>query len=94
VREAAQAGPAVPQAASRLERVMGPPVPDWNEDGSLTVNVHTPLRAFEDHAAARPHLVWWHGGGLTSGSGSGGWDWYDGGDWPWTRPTRTRSPGH
>ncbi|MDV9174734.1 carboxylesterase family protein [Streptomyces sp. W16] len=76
VRQAAQAGPAVPQAPSRLERVMGPRVPDWNEDGSLTVNVHAPLRAFDDNTA-RPVLVWWHGGGFTSGSG--GWDWYDGG---------------
>ncbi|MBG0851396.1 carboxylesterase/lipase family protein [Streptomyces spinoverrucosus] len=76
VREAVQAGPSVPQAASRLEKVQGQRVPDWNEDGSLTVNVFTPRRALED-GAARPVLVWWHGGGFTSGSG--GWDWYDGG---------------
>ena len=76
VREAAQAGPAVPQGASRLERVMGARVPDWDEDGSLTVNVHVPAGALGDDAA-RPVLVWWHGGGFTSGSG--GWDWYDGG---------------
>ncbi|HEY3711305.1 MAG TPA: carboxylesterase family protein [Amycolatopsis sp.] len=75
VREARQAGPAVPQAASRLERVMGPRVPDWNEDGCLTVNVHTPRHAF-DGGAPRPVLLWWHGGGFSSGSG--GWDWYDG----------------
>jgi para-nitrobenzyl esterase len=75
VRDAAQAGPSVPQAASRLERVQGRRVPDWNEDGSLTVNVFAPRRALED-GAARPVLVWWHGGGFTSGSG--GWDWYDG----------------
>ncbi|MEV6483574.1 carboxylesterase family protein [Streptomyces sp. NPDC051576] len=76
VRDAVQAGPAVPQGASRLEQVMGHRVPDWDEDGSLTVNVHTPPRAFEDNASL-PVLVWWHGGGFTSGSG--GWDWYDGG---------------
>ncbi|MFF4401991.1 carboxylesterase/lipase family protein [Streptomyces sp. NPDC001480] len=76
VRDAATAGPSVPQAASRLEKVQGQRVPDWNEDGSLTVNVFTPRRALED-GAARPVLVWWHGGGFTSGSG--GWDWYDGG---------------
>ena len=44
VREAVQAGPAVPQGASRLERVMGARVPDWDEDGCLTVNVHVPDR--------------------------------------------------
>ncbi|MDT0465802.1 carboxylesterase/lipase family protein [Streptomyces gibsoniae] len=76
VREAVRSGPAVPQAASRLEQVMGRRVPDWNEDGSLTVNVFAPARAFED-GAPRQVLVWWHGGGFTSGSG--GWDWYDGG---------------
>ncbi|MFJ3302310.1 carboxylesterase/lipase family protein [Streptomyces sp. NPDC086549] len=76
VREAEQAGPAVPQAASRLEQVMGHRTPDWNEDGCLTVNVFSPLRAL-DGGAPRPVLVWWHGGGFTSGSG--GWDWYDGG---------------
>lgn len=55
---------------------MGARVPDWDEDGCLTVNVHVPAGALEDNAA-RPVLVWWHGGGFTSGSG--GWDWYDGG---------------
>ncbi|MEV7817584.1 carboxylesterase family protein [Streptomyces flaveolus] len=75
VRDAAQAGPSVPQAASRLEQVQGKRVPDWREDGSLTVNVFAPRRVLED-GAVRPVLVWWHGGGFTSGSG--GWDWYDG----------------
>ncbi|SEP15005.1 carboxylesterase/lipase family protein [Amycolatopsis saalfeldensis] len=75
VREATQAGPAVPQPASRLERVMGPRVPDWDEDGCLTVNVHVPRHAFEG-GVPRPVLLWWHGGGFSSGSG--GWDWYDG----------------
>ncbi|MFI6662585.1 carboxylesterase/lipase family protein [Streptomyces sp. NPDC050523] len=75
VRDAAQAGPSVPQAASRLEKVQGARVPDWSEDGSLTVNVFAPRRALAD-GVARPVLVWWHGGGFTSGSG--GWDWYDG----------------
>ncbi|MEV6056941.1 carboxylesterase family protein [Streptomyces sp. NPDC052107] len=74
VREAVQAGPAVPQAASRLEQVMGHRVPDWNEYGGLTVNVHTPLHALAG-GEPRPVLVCWHGGGFTSGSG--GWDWYD-----------------
>ncbi|MFH9349931.1 carboxylesterase/lipase family protein [Kitasatospora sp. NPDC017646] len=75
VREAAKAGPSVPQAASRLERVQGRRAPDWDEAGSLSVNVFTPRRAVRD-GAGRAVLVWWHGGGFTSGSG--GWDWYDG----------------
>jgi para-nitrobenzyl esterase len=54
---------------------MGHRVPDWNEDGCLTLNVYCPLRALEGEAP-RPVLVWFHGGGFTSGSG--GWDWYDG----------------
>jgi para-nitrobenzyl esterase len=52
---------------------MGQRVPDWNEDGCLTVNVFCPVQAQQE---ARPVLVWFHGGGFTSGSG--GWDWYDG----------------
>jgi para-nitrobenzyl esterase len=75
VRVAAQAGPSVPQGPSRLEQVMGHRVPDWNEDGCLTLNVFCPLRADEGDGT-RPVLVWLHGGGFTSGSG--GWDWYDG----------------
>ena len=77
LRDAAQVGPSVPQDASRLEAVMGPRTPDWNEDGSLTVNVWTPRLPGDSSAErARPVLVWFHGGGFTSGSG--GWDWYDG----------------
>lgn len=75
VRETVHAGPAAPQGPSRLELVMGHRTPDWNEDGCLTLNVFRPA---EPHAeqAPRPVLVWFHGGGFTSGSG--GWDWYDG----------------
>ncbi|MFF7474973.1 carboxylesterase family protein [Streptomyces sp. NPDC008092] len=76
VRQAVQAGPSVPQGPSRLEQVMGHREPDWDEDGSLTVNVFAPRGALTD-GTPRPVLVWWHGGGFTSGSG--GWDWYDGG---------------
>jgi para-nitrobenzyl esterase len=54
---------------------MGHRVPDWNEDGCLTLNVFCPSRAHEG-PAPRPVLVWFHGGGFTSGSG--GWDWFDG----------------
>ncbi|MBW8706520.1 Para-nitrobenzyl esterase [Streptomyces sp. MBT84] len=75
VREAVSAGPAAPQGPSRLERIMGHRKPYWNEDDSLTLNVWTPRSALEDKSP-RPVLVWFHGGGFTSGSG--GWDWYDG----------------
>ena len=77
LRDASRPGPSVPQGPSRLEAVMGPRVPDWNEDGSLNLNVWTPSRSGGDGAGrALPVLVWFHGGGFTSGSG--GWDWYDG----------------
>ncbi|MEH0515194.1 carboxylesterase family protein [Streptomyces sp. B21-079] len=56
VLDAAQAGLSVPQAASRLERVQVRRVPDWREDGYLTVNVFTPRRALKD-GAARPVLM-------------------------------------
>ncbi|BBJ38168.1 carboxylic ester hydrolase [Streptomyces antimycoticus] len=75
VREAVRPGPAVPQAPSRLERVMGKRRPDWAEDGCLTLNVWAPRPALEEKVP-RPVLVWFHGGGFSSGSG--GWDWYDG----------------
>jgi para-nitrobenzyl esterase len=52
---------------------MGPRIPDWSEDGCLTVNVWVPKEISD---TPRPVLLWFHGGGFTSGSG--GWDWYDG----------------
>jgi para-nitrobenzyl esterase len=77
LRDASRPGPAVPQNASRLEAVMGSRIPDWNEDGSLTVNVWTPGLPGDGSAGhALPVLVWFHGGGFSSGAG--GWDWYDG----------------
>jgi para-nitrobenzyl esterase len=74
VRDAAHAGPAVPQGPSRLASIMGDRAPDWAEDGCLNVNVWTPAAALAGEP--KPVLLWWHGGGFTSGSG--GWDWYDG----------------
>ncbi|GHF54658.1 carboxylic ester hydrolase [Streptomyces mashuensis] len=77
VRDAGRPGPSVPQSPSRLEAVMGRRTPDWDEDGCLTLNVWTPaLPADASARGALPVLVWFHGGGFTSGSG--GWDWYDG----------------
>jgi para-nitrobenzyl esterase len=76
-RDAARSGPSVPQNPSRLEAVMGARTPDWDEDECLTLNVWSPcLPAGGPTARARPVLLWFHGGGFTSGSG--GWDWYDG----------------
>ncbi|MEU0186252.1 carboxylesterase family protein [Streptomyces sp. NPDC006207] len=76
VRDAAHAGPEVPQAPSRLAVVMGPREPHGDEDGCLTLNVWAPEGALEAGADPRAVLVWFHGGGFTTGSG--GWDWYDG----------------
>jgi para-nitrobenzyl esterase len=76
VREAARSGPAAPQGPSRLEAVMGRREPDWAEDGCLNLNVWAPAGALAKGAAPRPVLLWWHGGGFSSGSG--GWAWYAG----------------
>ncbi|KKZ70822.1 carboxylesterase [Streptomyces showdoensis] len=77
VRDAGGAGPSVPQGPGRLAPVMGARIPDWDEAGCLNLNVWTPRGAPADGAdRPRPVLLWFHGGGFTSGSG--GWDWYDG----------------
>ena len=59
------------QTAGALESLAGGSSPDWDED-CLTLNVWTP--GVDD--ARRPVLVWIHGGGFTTGSGSV--PWYDG----------------
>ncbi|MET9873541.1 carboxylesterase family protein [Actinacidiphila glaucinigra] len=76
VRDAAHAGPDVPQGPSRLAVVTGPHETHGDEEGCLTLNVWSPEGALEPGAAPRAVLVWFHGGGFTTGSG--GWDWYDG----------------
>jgi para-nitrobenzyl esterase len=55
---------------------VGRRAPDWNEDGCLCLNVWTPRLPGAPSGRGLPVLVWFHGGGFTSGSG--GWDWYDG----------------
>ncbi|MEV6611490.1 carboxylesterase family protein [Kutzneria sp. NPDC051319] len=70
-RDATKPGPEAPQLQSRLSWVMGERELDWAEDGCLNLNVWT-----TDTTAKKAVLVWFHGGGFTSGSG--GWDWYDG----------------
>ncbi|MEV6139143.1 carboxylesterase family protein [Nocardia sp. NPDC051990] len=66
-------GPICPQLPSRLEAVMGPPPdePAHSED-CLNLTITTPGRT-----GRRPVMVWFHGGGYTSGGGS--LEWYDGG---------------
>ena len=66
VRDARKFGPAAPQVASGG---MTDPAPvRWDED-CLTLNVQTP--ALDD--AARPVLVWIHGGGYRNGQGAVPW---------------------
>lgn len=77
VRDGTRPGPSAPQGVSRLEAIMRPREPDWDEDGCLTLNVWTPEDALGAGARPRPVLVWFHGGAFATGSG--GWDWYDGG---------------
>ncbi|GGT60856.1 carboxylesterase/lipase family protein [Actinomadura citrea] len=72
VRNASAPGPAAPQPASRLERVMGGFQAAQSEEKCLTLNVWAPP------GDGHPVLVFLHGGGFTSGSG--GLDWYGGGE--------------
>ncbi|CAN5483071.1 carboxylesterase/lipase family protein [soil metagenome] len=71
VLDATAYGPAAPQNASGLEAMLGSEGTAYDED-CLTVNVWTP--GADD--AARPVLVWIHGGGFITGSGATAW--YDG----------------
>ena len=70
-REAVAAGFVAPQHQGPLERALGG-YGEMSED-CLTVNVWTPG---PDATAARPVLVWVHGGSFTTGAG--GIPWYDG----------------
>lgn len=66
VFDATALGTVFPQPPSRLERIMGPPLPEpeLSED-SFTVTVTTPSLN-----GRRPVMVWLHGGGYSSGGGS------------------------
>lgn len=71
LRDARQHGPIAPQLPSRLRVAMGDYVRAQAED-CLTLTICTPAA----DGAARPVLVWLHGGAWISGAGS--LDWYDG----------------
>jgi carboxylesterase type B len=66
-RVATTSGPAAPQGRSPLAAVLGESVFPQAEDGCLTLDVYTP----KPGAGALPVLVWIHGGGFTTGYGSG-----------------------
>jgi para-nitrobenzyl esterase len=65
VRDAKAFGASAPQNPGRLAALLGAPTETYAED-CLYLNVWTP-RA---DSARRPVLVWLHGGGFTTGSGS------------------------
>ncbi|GIU85019.1 MAG: carboxylesterase [Acidimicrobiales bacterium] len=71
VRDATRFGKVAPQQRGALGGLLDGGEPDWDED-CLFLNVLTP--ALDD--ARRPVMVWIHGGGFVSGSGSV--PWYDG----------------
>lgn len=63
-------GPGAPQPPSGLSGALGPLRLRQDED-CLSLNVWTPSTS-----GSRPVLLWWHGGGFSSGAS--GQDWYDG----------------
>jgi para-nitrobenzyl esterase len=70
--DASADGPQCPQLFGMLERALGGSAATSSED-CLSLNVYTP--ACDDRR--RPVMVWIHGGGFTTGSGS--MPWYHGG---------------
>ncbi|MFE2374936.1 carboxylesterase family protein [Streptomyces sp. NPDC059398] len=74
-RDARPAGGEIcPQPPSRLDAVMGPPH-DRRPQGEDCLNLTVTAPA--GGGGARPVMVWFHGGGFSSGAGL--MDWYDGG---------------
>lgn len=71
ILDASNDGPICPQAPSRVFESMGNVPGEQNED-CLTLTIWVP----EKLAAPAPVLVWFHGGGYSSGAGS--LFWYDG----------------
>ncbi|MCU1352869.1 MAG: Carboxylesterase type [Acidimicrobiales bacterium] len=69
--DASAFGPCAPQNPSALEKLLGSPPVEWDED-CLRLNVWTP--GCDD--ARRPVMVWLHGGSFIFGSGAT--PWYDG----------------
>ena len=67
IRDALEFGPVAPQAGAPLGAVYDAG-PDGQSEDCLNLNVWTP--GFE--GPGRPVMVWVHGGGFTTGSGSGG----------------------
>lgn len=67
-REAKRFSPVSWQPPAMMGGLLGGPTPTCDED-CLTLNIATP--ALDD--ARRPVMVWIHGGGFTSGSGSTPW---------------------
>ncbi|MFJ3693587.1 carboxylesterase family protein [Streptomyces sp. NPDC090052] len=66
-------GEICPQPPSRLDAVMGPPH-DSRPQGEDCLNLTVTTPAAD--GGARPVMVWFHGGGFSSGAGL--MDWYDG----------------
>lgn len=67
-------GEICPQPPSRLDAVMGPPR-DSRPQGEDCLHLTVTTPGMDD--GARPVMVWFHGGGFSSGAGL--MDWYDGG---------------
>jgi para-nitrobenzyl esterase len=72
VRDALEDGPICPQSPSRLSQLMGQIAAEQGED-CLSLTIWAPRKS----DGPRPIVIWFHGGGYSSGAGSLGW--YDGG---------------